>query len=46
MWRITREFSSARDIESWGRWPDNEIDRFEGVPLGLIYSTMGQYMQI
>jgi hypothetical protein len=33
MWWITREFSSARDVESWGRWLGNEIDRSEGVPL-------------
>jgi hypothetical protein len=46
MWRITREFSSARDVESWGRWLGNEIDRSEGVPLGLIYSTVGHYMWI
>jgi hypothetical protein len=32
MWRITRELSSARNVESWGRWLGNEIDRSEGVP--------------
>jgi hypothetical protein len=32
MWRITREFSSAMDVESWGRWLGNEIDPSEGVP--------------
>jgi hypothetical protein len=46
MWWVTRELSSARNVESWGRWLSSEIDRSEGVPLGLIYSTVGQYMQI
>jgi hypothetical protein len=46
MWRITRELSSARNVESWGRWLGSEIDHSEGVPLGLIYSTVGHYMQI
>jgi hypothetical protein len=32
MWRITRELSSARNVESCGRWLGSEIDRSEGVP--------------
>ena len=32
MWRITRELSSVRNVESWGRWLGSEIDRSEGVP--------------
>jgi hypothetical protein len=32
MWRITRELSSVRNVESWGGWLSSEIDRSEGVP--------------
>jgi hypothetical protein len=32
MWRITRELSSVRIVESWGGWLSSEIDRSEGVP--------------
>jgi hypothetical protein len=31
MWRVTRELSSAGNVESWGRWLSSEFDRFEGV---------------
>jgi hypothetical protein len=33
-------------IKSWGGWLSSGIDRSEGVPLGLIYSTVGQYKWI
>jgi hypothetical protein len=46
MWWIIRELSSVRNIESRGGWLSSEFDRSKGVPLGLIYSTVGQYMQI
>jgi hypothetical protein len=32
MWWVTRELSSARNVESWGRWLSSEIDRSDGVP--------------
>jgi hypothetical protein len=41
MWWITREFSSARDVESWGRWLGNLIDPPEGVPPRLYILDRG-----
>jgi hypothetical protein len=32
MWWVTREFSGARNVESWGRWLSSEFDRSERVP--------------
>jgi hypothetical protein len=29
---VTRELSSARNVESWGGWLSSEFDRSEGVP--------------
>jgi hypothetical protein len=46
MWWVTREFSSAGNVESWGGWLSSERPVLKGCPLGLIYSTVGQYMQI
>jgi hypothetical protein len=35
-----------RDAREPSRWLMSEIDDFDWVPLGLIYSTVGRYMQI
>jgi hypothetical protein len=32
MRRVTRELSSAGNVESWGRWLSSEFDHSEGVP--------------
>jgi hypothetical protein len=45
MWWVTGEFSSMRDTRELSRWLMSELS-FEGVPLGLIYSTVGHYMRI
>jgi hypothetical protein len=34
------------NVESRCWWLSNEVDRLEGVPLGLIYPTEGHYMWI
>jgi hypothetical protein len=46
MWWVTKRFSSIGNVESWCGWLSNEVDRLEGVPLGLIYSIVGHYMRI
>jgi hypothetical protein len=43
---VTREFSSAGKHRERGGSVMNDVDRLEGVPLGLIYSTVGHYMWI
>jgi hypothetical protein len=45
MWRVTGGFSSIRDARELSRWIMSEMF-LRGCPLGLIYSTVGHYMQI
>jgi hypothetical protein len=45
MWWVTGEFSSMRDARELSRWLMSEMF-LRGCPLGLIYSTVGRYMQI
>jgi hypothetical protein len=44
MWWVRGEFSSMRDTRELSRRLMSEL--FDGVPLGLIYSTVGRYMWI
>jgi hypothetical protein len=34
-----------KDAREWSRWLMNDLS-FDGVPLGLIYSTVGRYMWV
>jgi hypothetical protein len=45
---VREEFSSTRDARELSGWLMYEMKKivFDGVPLGLIYSTVGRYMQI
>jgi hypothetical protein len=45
MWWVIEEFSSMRDTRELSRQLMSEFS-FEGVPLGLIYSTVWRYMRI
>jgi hypothetical protein len=45
MWWVTEGFSSMKDAREWSRWLMNDLP-FDGVPLGLIYSTVGRYMRV
>jgi hypothetical protein len=45
MWWVTEEFSSVMDAREWSKWLMNGMS-FDGVPLGLIYSTVGHYMRV
>jgi hypothetical protein len=33
------------DAREWNRWLMSDLS-FDGVPLGLIYSTKGRYMRV
>jgi hypothetical protein len=46
MGRVIGEFSSTRDARELSGWLMNKRYVLEGVPLGLIYSTVGRYMWI
>jgi hypothetical protein len=44
---VTEELSSLRDARGLSGWLMNDMKMIlMGCPLGLIYSTVGRYMQI
>jgi hypothetical protein len=45
MWWVTGGFSSMKDAREQNRWLMNDHS-FDGVPLGLIYPTVGHYMHV
>jgi hypothetical protein len=45
MWWVTGEFSSMENAKELSRWLMNDLS-FDGVPLGLIYPTVGHYMRV
>jgi hypothetical protein len=44
--RLQGNFSSMEDARELSKRLIDEIDVFDGVPLGLIYSTVRRYMRI